>query len=70
MVADHEIPARLVVAVCRAERLFPYDPMGGFYILENIRGRCHGCHNAKTKVEDGQDWSAALDALLMPFRKK
>jgi hypothetical protein len=44
--------------------------MGGFYILENIRGRCHGCHNAKTKVEDGQDWSAALDALLMPFRKK
>jgi 5-methylcytosine-specific restriction endonuclease McrA len=69
-VADHEIPARLIVAVCRAERLFPFDKWGGFYILSNLKGRCHGCHNAKSKVEDGQDWTAKLDEVLAPYRRK
>jgi len=69
-VADHNIPARLVIAVCRAEKLFPFDPMGGFYILENCVGLCHSCHNSKTKIEDSQDWTAQLDALLVKFRKK
>jgi 5-methylcytosine-specific restriction endonuclease McrA len=69
-VADHHIPARLLIAICRAERIFPFDPMGGFYILENIVGLCHSCHNSKTKSEDARDWTAELDALLTKFRKK
>ena len=68
-VADHEIPARLIVAVCRAEHLFPCDPWGGFYIVANLRGRCHACHNKKTRIEDGLDWTAQLDAVLAPYRR-
>jgi 5-methylcytosine-specific restriction endonuclease McrA len=67
-VVDHNIPARIIVAICRAERLF-LDPMGGFYIMANLRGRCHKCHNAKTKIEEGQDWSAELELVLGKFRK-
>jgi hypothetical protein len=67
-VADHEIPARLLVAVCRAEGLFPAQRYPGFYIVENIKGRCHSCHNRKTRIEDTQDWTAAIDVLLAPFR--
>jgi 5-methylcytosine-specific restriction endonuclease McrA len=59
-----------MIAVCRAEKLFPFDPMGGFYILENLRGLCHSCHNSKTKVEDARDWTVEIDVLLSKFRKK
>lgn len=69
-VADHDIPARLIVRVCRAERIFPFDPWGGFYIMSNLKGRCHSCHNAKTKVEDAQDWTAELERVLGPYRTK
>jgi 5-methylcytosine-specific restriction endonuclease McrA len=69
-VADHEIPARLIVAAFKAERISPFEKYPGFYVLENLRGRCHGCHNSKTKIEDAQDWTAQLDALLAKFRKK
>jgi 5-methylcytosine-specific restriction endonuclease McrA len=67
-VADHNIPARRIVAVCRAERLFPFDSYGGFYIMANLVGRCHGCHNKKTKTEDARDWTDELDKVLAPYR--
>ena len=67
-VADHEVPARLIVAVCRAERLFPFDPWGGFYIMANLRGRCHSCHNSKSKTEDTDDWTVQLNEVLAPYR--
>lgn len=66
-VADHNIPARIIVPICQAERLF-LDPMGGFYILSNLRGRCHTCHNKKTRTEDTQDWSDELTKVLTPYR--
>ena len=69
-VADHEIPARLVVAECRKLGLFPMQRFPGFYIMENLRGRCHSCHNAKSKVEDGQDWTEELDRLLAPYKQR
>jgi 5-methylcytosine-specific restriction endonuclease McrA len=68
-VADHIIPAHLIVQVCRDLQLFPFDPMGGFYIMANLQGLCHSCHNAKTRVEDGQDWSAHLAKVLAPYIK-
>lgn len=67
-VVDHVIPAHLVVAICKAEKLM-IDPVGGFYMIENLRGRCHSCHNAKTKIEGTLDWSHALNTLLAPWRK-
>jgi 5-methylcytosine-specific restriction endonuclease McrA len=67
---DHVIPARLVVAACRAELLFPFDPMGGFYIEQNLQGLCHAHHNEKTKADVGKDWSVEIDRLLQRFRKK
>jgi hypothetical protein len=69
-VADHNIPARLIVQVCRDEGLFPFDRWGGFYIMSNLRGRCHACHNAKSRVEDGQDWTDELARVLRPYRKQ
>jgi len=68
-VADHEIPARLIVTAFRSEQL-SLDPWGGFYVMENLRGRCHSCHNSKSKIEDTQDWSAELESLLSKFRKR
>jgi len=32
--------------------------------MSNLWGLCHSCHNAKTKLEDGEDWSAELEAVL------
>ena len=69
-VADHNIPAKTIVAICRAEGLFPFDPWGGFYIRANLRGYCHGCHNVKTKTEDGRDWTEELDKILAPYRQR
>ena len=69
-VADHKIPARLIVAVCNAERLFVFDTWAGFYLLANMQGLCHSCHNAKTRVEDSMDWTAELDAVLAPYRSE
>ena len=67
-VVDHDIPARLIVKACKDEGLFPFDPWGGFYIMSNLKGRCHSCHNAKTKTEDTLDWTAQLDVVLAPYR--
>jgi len=55
--------------VCRAERLF-IDPWGGFYIMANLRGLCHACHNEKSKTEDAMDWRDELDRVLAPYRTK
>jgi 5-methylcytosine-specific restriction endonuclease McrA len=66
-VGDHHIPARLVVKVSRALGLFPYEKWPGFYILDNVAGLCHSCHTKKTKVEDAQDWTEQLVALLSRF---
>ena len=66
---DQNVPVRLLVAQCRREGLFPYDPMAGFYIIENLRGRCHSCHTKKTQSEMGQDWTAEIDALLQKYKK-
>ena len=66
VVADHNIPARLIVAVCRELHLFPFDPWGGFYIRANMVGLCHSCHNKKTKTEDEADW---LDELVRVLAK-
>jgi hypothetical protein len=66
-VADHNIPARLVAKVSRALGLFPYQKWPGFYILDNLSGMCHSCHTKKTRVEDAQDWSEQLVALLLRF---
>lgn len=68
-VVDHNIPARLIVSVCRAERLF-IDSWAGFYIAANLRGMCDACHNAKSLKEDGQDWREELDRILAPYRKQ
>lgn len=66
-VADHNVPARLVVRVCRALGLFPFQQWPGFYIVENLIGLCHSCHTKKTKVEDAQDWTAQLVNVLCRF---
>ena len=68
-VADHEIPARLIVRVCQEEKLFPFDRWGGFYIMANLRGRCHACHNKKGKTEDAKDWTEQLNVVLAPYRR-
>jgi len=67
-VADHIIPARIVVAACRAERMFPMEKLPGFNIRENLQGLCHSCHNQKTASEEGKDWTAPLEELLAKFR--
>jgi 5-methylcytosine-specific restriction endonuclease McrA len=67
-VADHIIPARIVVAACRAERMFPMEKLPGFNIRENTQGLCHGCHNEKTASEAGKDYAAELETLLAKFR--
>jgi len=67
-VADHNIPARLICSVAKAEKLF-LDPWGGFFIMENLVGRCHACHNKKGRTEDIQDWQEELDRVLAPYRK-
>jgi 5-methylcytosine-specific restriction endonuclease McrA len=69
-VVDHNIPARIIVAACQREGLFPFDSWAGFYITANLVGRCHSCHNKKTRVEDAQDWSEELDRVLAPYRRK
>jgi 5-methylcytosine-specific restriction endonuclease McrA len=66
-VVDHNIPAILIVRVCRALKLFPYEQWPGFYILANLVGMCHGCHNKKTKTEDTEDWSAQLVTILITY---
>ena len=66
---DHKFPCRFLVAHCRREGLFRFDPITGFYIIENLRGRCHSCHTKKTQCEMGQDWTAEIDALLSKYRK-
>jgi 5-methylcytosine-specific restriction endonuclease McrA len=66
-VADHRIPARLIVRVCKALGLFPFDPWGGFYIRANMQGLCHSCHNKKTRVEDTMDWTDELVRVLAPY---
>lgn len=68
-VADHKIPARLIVRVCRWLKLFPLDRWGGFYIRANMQGLSHSCHNKKTKVEDTQDWTDELIRVLGPFMR-
>jgi len=70
VVADHNIPARLIVEAVRAARLFPFDEWAGFYVLDNIRGRCHSCHNAKTRTEDSMDWTDELARILSKYRTK
>ena len=70
VVVDHRIPARLVVAACRAERIFPFDAMAGFYIEANLQCLCHAHHNEKTRADKGKDWTPAIDQLLRRFRKK
>lgn len=67
-IADHNIPARVLIAECRRRKLFPLERYPGFYIFSNLRGRCHKCHNAKSRVEDAQDWSAEIEVLLAPFK--
>src|SRR5438874_8456418 len=55
-VADHNIPALVITRVCRALGLFPYQKWPGFYIVNNLVGLCHSCHNKKTRTEDAEDW--------------
>lgn len=68
-VADHVIPARVVVDECRRLALFPFDSMAGFYIVDNLQGLCHSCHNRKTQTEERErkDWTDALGRLLARF---
>jgi 5-methylcytosine-specific restriction endonuclease McrA len=68
VVADHRIPARVVHAECVRRGLFPLQRVKGFHIQENLVGKCHGCHNAKTADEPGKDYSAELDELLSRFK--
>ena len=68
-IADHIIPARVVVEAWRAERI-SWDMWAGFYILDNTHGLCHACHQAKTAAEPGKDWSAQLTALMARFKPK
>jgi hypothetical protein len=49
---DHKFPCRFLVAHCRREGLFRFDPIAGFYIIENLRGRCHSCHT-KDSMRNG-----------------
>jgi hypothetical protein len=67
VVGDHDIPVKLLVRVCRALKLFPFQKWPGFYIIENIKGLCHGCHNVKTKTEDSKDWTEQLVKVLSRF---
>jgi hypothetical protein len=69
----HRIPARVLIAACRAEKLFPFESLPGFFILENLECLCKRHHSARTreeKEEAGRDWSQEIDALLARFRKK
>jgi 5-methylcytosine-specific restriction endonuclease McrA len=67
-VVDHIIPVRIVVAACRAERMFPLEKLPGFNIRENLQGLCHSCHNEKTASEAGKDYAAELETLLAKYR--
>ncbi len=67
-VADHNVPARIIVRAVRASRLFRFDPWAGFYILDNMRGLCHACHNKKGKTEDAQDWTDELAKIMARYR--
>jgi len=69
-IADHNIPARIIVAECRRLKLFRFESLPGFYIMENLRGLCHGCHNAKTKIEDSLNWSDELERVLAKYLKQ
>lgn len=66
-VADHNIPARTLVQACKALGLFPYQKYPGFYIVANLIGLCHSCHNNKTRTEDTEDWSEQLVTVLLRF---
>lgn len=67
-VADHVVPARVVVEFCRREKIFPLQNPPGFHLLANLVGRCHSCHNRKTADEVGKDWTEALEKLLGKYR--
>jgi hypothetical protein len=69
-VANHNVPARTVVRVCKVLRLFPFEKWPGFYISPNLIGLCHSQHTKKTRVEDGMDWTAQLVTLLSRFLPK
>lgn len=69
-VADHKIPARIVVTACRAERMFPMEKLPGFHLMANLQGLCHSCHNKKTAGEEGKDWTEALEELLAKYRDR
>lgn len=69
-VVDHKIPARIVVAAWNAERL-SLDRWGGFYIVANLVGLCHGCHNKKTYREhETHVYRTELSLLFRPYRKR
>jgi len=70
VVGDHNIPARLLVRVCRALKLFPFEKWPGFYISANVIGLCHKHHNMKTRVEDSMDWREQCVVLLSRFMPK
>jgi len=69
-IVDHIIPARLVIAAAQAERLFPFNPMEAFYIMENLHGLCDEHHNQKHREDKGKDWTVEIEKLLQRFRKK
>jgi hypothetical protein len=69
VVVDHNVPAKIMIKVCRALGLFPFQKYPGFYVLSNLIGLCHSCHNSKTRVEDAQDWTEQLVTILLTYVK-
>jgi hypothetical protein len=66
-VADHEIPARLILRVAREERWFPIDPWAGFYLAANMVGRCSRCNTVKAQTEDQKDWTQEIAMLRAKY---
>jgi len=68
-VADHNVPARLIVRVAREGRWFPFDMWGGFYLLDNMVGLCGACNRAKAKTEDAEDWTYEIHLLTIKYTR-
>lgn len=63
-VADHIVPAGVVLQQARDSGLYPLDRNAGFYFLSNLQGLCYHCHYLKTdedKAHVGM-WPNVADA--------
>jgi 5-methylcytosine-specific restriction endonuclease McrA len=65
-IADHIVPAGVVIEQVRASGLYRADKYAGFYFRSNLQGLCRNCHYIKTEEDKTHvgPWDNALTAEL------